>query len=80
MPEPKKRTTHHKTRVRRYQRAITTKKMVKCSKCETLILPHHVCRVCGTYKGVKYIDVEKRERKKQEHEKEEAQKEESSNK
>ena len=42
--------------------------MIKCPKCETLVLPHHACRVCGTYKEVKYIDVEKRERKKKERE------------
>lgn len=45
---------------------------IKCPKCDTLVLPHHVCRVCGTYKGVKYIDVEKRERKKKERENEQA--------
>lgn len=77
MPEPKKRKTHHKTRIRRSKRTKKANKLVKCPKCETQILPHHACRICGTYKGVKYIDVEKRERKKKEREKEEAQKEEN---
>jgi len=45
---------------------------IKCPKCDSLVLPHHACRVCGTYKGVKYIDVEKRERKKKERENEQA--------
>ena len=68
MPEPKKTKTHHKTRIRRSKRAKSSLIMIKCPKCETLVLPHHACRVCGTYKGVKYIDVEKRERKKKERE------------
>jgi large subunit ribosomal protein L32 len=76
MPEPKKRKTHRNTRIRRSTKNKTQVEAIKCPKCDTLILPHHICSVCGTYKRVKYIDVEKRERKKKEREKEEAQKEE----
>jgi large subunit ribosomal protein L32 len=76
MPEPKKRKTHRNTRIRRSTKNKKRLDAVKCPKCDTLVLPHHVCRVCGTYKGMKYVDVEKRERKKKEREKEEAQKEE----
>lgn len=64
MPEPKKRKTHRGTRIRRSKRIKKTAFLIKCPKCDTLIRTHHVCRVCGTYKNVKYIDVEKRERKK----------------
>lgn len=69
MPEPKKRKTHHKTRIRRSKRAKSGITLIKCPKCDTLIKPHHACRVCGTYKGVNYIDVEKRERRKKAKEK-----------
>jgi len=72
MPEPKKRKTHHKTRIRRSKRMKEAATSIKCPKCDSLVLPHHACRVCGTYKGVKYIDVEKRERKKKERENEQA--------
>lgn len=64
MPEPKKRKTHHKTRIRRSKKIKKAATLIKCLKCDTLVKPHHVCRVCGTYKGVKYVDVEKKERKK----------------
>ncbi|MBU2595229.1 50S ribosomal protein L32 [Patescibacteria group bacterium] len=70
MPEPKKRKTHHKTRIRRSKKIKKADRLIKCLKCDTLVKPHHVCRVCGTYKGTKYLDIEKRERKKKEREKE----------
>jgi uncharacterized Zn finger protein (UPF0148 family) len=31
-----------------------------CPKCKTPKLPHLVCKVCGTYKGVKVLDVKHR--------------------
>jgi len=31
-----------------------------CPKCKTPKLPHVVCKVCGTYKGVKVLDVKHR--------------------
>jgi large subunit ribosomal protein L32 len=64
MPEPKKRKTHRNTRIRRSKWVKKSDNLIKCPKCDTQILPHHACRVCGTYKGVKVIDVEKRERRK----------------
>lgn len=70
MPEPKKRKTRHKTRIRRSKRAKPNITLINCPKCDTLIKPHHICRVCGTYKGIPYIDVEKRERRKKAKEKE----------
>jgi len=77
MPEPKKRKTHQKTMIRRSKRIKTSNKLMKCPKCDTLVMPHHACRVCGTYKGVKYIDVEKRERRRKAKEKEETSEEEN---
>lgn len=63
MPEPKKKTSKHKTRIREFTRRKKKIALVKCAKCDTLIRPHTVCQVCGTYKGRKYIDVEKREKR-----------------
>lgn len=32
--------------------------MVKCPKCQALIMPHRVCSECGYYKGVEVIKKE----------------------
>lgn len=69
MPEPKKKTTRHKTRIRRSKKIKSVKSLIKCPKCDTMISPHHACYVCGTYKGAEILDVEKRERRRKAKEK-----------
>lgn len=32
--------------------------LVKCPKCGELVMPHRVCRSCGTYKGREVLKVE----------------------
>lgn len=66
MPEPKKKTTKRTTKIREFTKRKQKIALIKCPKCETMIRPHHACKVCGTYKGRQYIDVEKREKRKQE--------------
>ena len=34
-----------------------------CQKCKAVVLPHHVCKVCGTYNGHTVLPVEKRVQK-----------------
>jgi len=80
MPEPKKKTSRHKTRIRRSKKIKSEKELIKCPKCDTLILPHHACHVCGTYKGALVIDVEKRERRRKAKEKGEREAAEEQNK
>ena len=75
MPEPKKRTTRHKAKIREYPKKKKKIALIKCKKCDTLVRPHHACKVCGTYKGRTYIDVEKREKRKQQKIKEEERRE-----
>jgi len=50
-----------------------------CPKCQKPVLPHTVCRNCGTYKGEEVIDVFKKltKKEKKKKEKEMAQKEEA---
>ncbi len=34
--------------------------LVECKECHSKIQPHKVCPQCGTYKGVKVVEVEKK--------------------
>ncbi|MBU0598155.1 50S ribosomal protein L32 [Patescibacteria group bacterium] len=62
--QAKKRTKQQK-RERASHFALTEKQLSTCPKCKKPILPHHVCKFCGFYKGldVLYLDL-KAERKK----------------
>ncbi len=60
MSVPVKRHTKKQTGNRRSHHALKSVGTVKCEKCDAKILPHKACTKCGTYKGKKVIDVEKR--------------------
>ncbi len=60
MSVPVKRHTKKQTGNRRSHHALKAAGTIKCENCETKILPHIACVKCGTYKGKKVIDVEKR--------------------
>jgi len=64
----------HKTKSRRDQRRmhiyLEKPKLIKCSKCGAMILPHTVCYNCGYYKGKQVIDVLSKLTKKERKEKE----------
>lgn len=51
MGTPKQRHTRGRTRRRRSHHALGAVKLVKCSKCNSPVLPHHMCEVCGNYNG-----------------------------
>lgn len=34
--------------------------LVECPQCHEMKLPHKVCAKCGTYKGVKVVETEKK--------------------
>ncbi|PIP21659.1 MAG: 50S ribosomal protein L32 [Candidatus Nealsonbacteria bacterium CG23_combo_of_CG06-09_8_20_14_all_40_13] len=57
MAEPKKRLTKSRSGNRRSHIAKKPNQLATCQKCKSKILPHHVCPVCGTYKGEKIIEV-----------------------
>ncbi len=42
----RKRRTHYK---------LTLPAIVACPKCKEMKLAHHVCKNCGTYKGVQVL-------------------------
>jgi large subunit ribosomal protein L32 len=37
--------------------ALKTTRLVACPQCHELRLPHRVCPSCGSYKGVKVIEI-----------------------
>jgi len=51
MSVPKKKKTSSKTKKGRSHDALAKKKLVKCPKCGTAIMPHQACPSCGSYKG-----------------------------
>lgn len=57
---------------RRAHHALTAAATSVCSKCHASVLPHTVCKNCGTYRGRAMIDVlaklTKKERKQKEKE------------
>jgi len=69
MPVPKQKRSRHKRGGRRSHQKIKSLNLIPCPQCKTLIKPHTTCLVCGTYKGVQVIDVEKREKRKEKKEK-----------
>ncbi len=58
MAVPKNKTSKAKKRSRRANWKLLVPGMVKCSKCQALILPHRVCGECGYYKGVQVLKKE----------------------
>lgn len=60
MAEPKKRLTSTRSGNRRSHLALASLKLTKCQQCAEPVPSHQVCPVCGTYKGKKVIDVDKK--------------------
>jgi large subunit ribosomal protein L32 len=57
MGTPKQRHTRGRTGKRRSHHALGIVKLVKCPKCNSAILPHHMCKVCGTYSGKEVLKI-----------------------
>jgi len=58
MAEPKKRTNNSKQGMRRMHDKVSVGALVYCEKCHELKEKHKVCYNCGSYKGVKVLDLE----------------------
>ncbi|HCX27969.1 MAG TPA: 50S ribosomal protein L32 [Candidatus Portnoybacteria bacterium] len=65
MPIPKQRHTKSRRNRRRSHHALKLLSMGKCPKCGQEIMPHQVCKNCGTYQGRQVIDVLKKLTKKE---------------
>lgn len=54
---PKKKISHSAQGKRRSHLRVELPNLMACPQCRSLKLPHHVCQVCGTYKGEQVLDV-----------------------
>lgn len=51
MPVPKTKSSRSRRDKRRANWKLTVPGLVECPQCHALKKPHHVCPVCGFYKG-----------------------------
>ncbi|TMC61078.1 MAG: 50S ribosomal protein L32 [Chloroflexi bacterium] len=58
-PQPKRKLSRGRRDRRRSHLALKTTRLVECSQCHEMRLPHHVCPNCGTYDGVEVLEKEK---------------------
>ncbi len=59
MAQPKKKTTHSRSRMRKIKEHLENVNLVECPHCHNLIQPHKVCPYCGYYDGKQVLEVEK---------------------
>lgn len=55
MPVPKTKSSRSRRDKRRANWKLTVPGLVECPQCHTMKKPHHVCPVCGFYKGKQVI-------------------------
>ncbi len=58
MAVPKRKTSKAKRNQRRANWKLTTPNLSKCSKCGELMMPHRVCKACGTYNKKVVVEAE----------------------
>ncbi|NMA83152.1 MAG: 50S ribosomal protein L32 [Epulopiscium sp.] len=58
MAVPKQKTSKAKRDSRRANWKLTAPNLSKCSKCGELMMPHRVCKACGTYNKRVVVDVD----------------------
>jgi len=61
MPVPKRRRSKARKRTLKSLWKINVPELVKCSNCDELCYPHHVCTECGFYDGKEVIKVKVKE-------------------
>jgi large subunit ribosomal protein L32 len=64
MAVPKGKRSRSRRGARRAHQKIQLMSLTTCPQCKTLIKPHTACSVCGTYKGVQVIDIDRRKKRK----------------
>ena len=69
MPNPKRRHSKQRGRLRRTFYKVKTKNLGKCPQCGKAKLPHRICTFCGYYKGKPQVEIKTKEEKKKEREK-----------
>ena len=64
MPLPKTRHSKTRGRKRRTHWKISSSNLSKCPQCKEAKPAHHICPVCGYYKGKQVIEIKIKEKKK----------------
>ena len=59
-PHPKKKISKSRKRRKRMHLSATTSSIATCPNCQSPVLPHHACSVCGTYRGRNIIAVDQK--------------------
>ena len=54
---PKRRHSQTRGRKRRTHYKVAKPSIAFCSNCNSPVLPHRVCNICGYYKGQKVLEV-----------------------
>lgn len=58
MAVPKRKVSSARRDKRRANWKLQTPNLAKCSKCGEPVMPHRVCKACGTYKNKEVITVD----------------------
>jgi len=61
MPNPKRRHSHSRTRLRRSHDFLAKPHPGTCSVCGSPVQSHQICGFCGHYRGVEVIRMEAKE-------------------
>jgi len=69
MPNPKRRHSKQRGRLRRTFYKVRSRNLSKCPQCAKLKLPHRICLFCGYYKGKERVIILSKEEKKKDREK-----------
>ncbi|MFH1790741.1 MAG: 50S ribosomal protein L32 [Candidatus Omnitrophota bacterium] len=69
MPNPKRRHSKERGRLRRTHYKLKRHTLAKCAQCGKLKMPHKVCPHCGYYKGKQVIEIKTLDEKRKEREK-----------
>ena len=60
---PKRKISKGRRNRRRSHDALKPVHLVACPQCHEMRLPHQVCPSCGTYHGVKVIEIKAKKKK-----------------
>jgi large subunit ribosomal protein L32 len=58
MAVPKRKKSKSKRNKRRTHQRVEGANLSACPQCGEVVLSHHACSSCGTYKGRSVIDIE----------------------
>lgn len=64
MAHPKRKHANARTNKRRSHDFLEAPSLSTCVSCGTPVMPHRICRKCGSYKGKKVVVIKQKEAKK----------------